>query len=64
MLSKKFEYVPNVDALSMNLTKCYYSLRLIKTRKLKIKLLHVMNYFRAIQRILALDVRDFATRER
>jgi len=35
-LIKKYEHVPNVDALSLNLTKCFYSLRIIKTRKLKI----------------------------
>ena len=64
LLLKKFENIPNVDALRFNLTKCYYSLRLIKTRKVKIQLLHVMNYFRAIQRILAHDVREFLTREK
>lgn len=48
LITKKFEHVPNVDALSLNLTKCFYSLRQIKTRKMKIQLLHVLNYFRAI----------------
>jgi hypothetical protein len=36
----------------------------IKTRDVKIKLLDILNYFRAIQRILALDVREFLTREK
>lgn len=39
-------------------------MRVIKTRDYKIQLLSVVNYFRAIQRILALDVREFMTREK
>ena len=60
----KFADVPNVDALTQNLTKAYYTMRVIKTRDYKIQLLSVVNYFRAIQRILALDVREFMTREK
>ena len=46
------------------MTKAFYTLRLIKTRDIKIQMLSVLNYFRAIQRILALDVREFMTREK
>jgi len=53
-----------VDPLPLNLTKAFYTLRLLKTRDIKIKMLHVLNYFRAIQRILALDVRENMTREK
>jgi isopenicillin N synthase-like dioxygenase len=60
----KFKDVPNVDALTQNLTKAFYTIRVVKTRDYKIKLLSVVNYFRAIQRILALDVREFMTREK
>lgn len=56
--------MPPVDNLSHNLTRCYYTLRLIRTRDLKIKLFHVVNYFRSIQRVLAFDMREMLTRER
>jgi hypothetical protein len=56
--------VPNVDPLAKNLTKAFYTLRLIKTRDVKVQMLAVLNYFRAIQRILALDLREHMTREK
>ena len=48
----------------MNTLKGFYTLRLIKTRDSKIKLLSVLNYFRAIQRLLTLDMKEFYSRER
>jgi len=36
---KKFEDTPNVDPLSHNLTKAFYTLRVIKSRDIKINLL-------------------------
>ena len=48
----------------MTLTKCFYTLRHTKTRDIKIKLLHVVNYFRAVQRILAFEVKEYFTREK
>jgi hypothetical protein len=36
----------------------------VKTRDVKIKLLGVMNYFRAVQRLLTLDLKEFYSRER
>lgn len=53
-----------MESLNLNLTKSFYTLRLLKTRDLKIKLLHVVNYFRAVQRILAMDLKEFVTREK
>lgn len=63
-VAKQDPKIPNIDALSHNLTKCYYTLRFILTRDYKIKLFNVVNYFRAIQRRLALDMREFMTREK
>jgi len=44
--------------------KNYYSLRLIKSREHKHRLLSVINYFRAVQRLLALDLKEHVTREK
>ena len=48
----------------MSLVKNYYSLRLIKSREYKQKLLSLVNYFRAVQRILAFDLKEHITREK
>ena len=39
-------------------------LRILETRKSKLKLLQYVNYFRAVQRVLALDLKQFVTREK
>jgi hypothetical protein len=39
-------------------------LRLLKSRSIKAKLLHTLNYFRAILKRLAFDIREFFTREK
>ena len=39
-------------------------LRILETRRSKLKLLQVVNYFRAVQRLLALDLKEFVTREK
>ena len=54
----------NIDPLKSHLVKSYYALRLLKTRGMKAKLLQALNYFRAVQKRLAFDVRQFFTRER
>jgi hypothetical protein len=56
--------IPDVNPLNINTLKAFYSLRLIKTRDTKVKLLGVLNYFRGIQRILTFDLKEFHTRER
>ena len=61
---KKFSEIQNVDPLNFNLTKNFYMLRLLETRKNKIKLLQVVNYFRAVQRMLSFDLKEFVTREK
>ena len=48
----------------MTLVKNYYALRLLKSRDYKHKLLSLVNYFRAVQRILALDLKEHLTREK
>jgi hypothetical protein len=62
--AKRYADTPDVDQLNTSLLKSYYSLRLLKTRKMKIKLLHTVNYFRAVQRILAFEMRSYVTKER
>lgn len=40
------------------------SLTFLNSREGKIKLIYILNYFRAIQKRLAIDLREFATRDR
>jgi len=63
-VNKKVAEAPNLDQLKPILLKSYYSLRLLKTRDVKIKLIHAVNYFRAIQRIIAFEMKSYVTRER
>jgi hypothetical protein len=46
------------------MVKNYYIIRLLETRKNKLKLIQVVNYFRAVQRMLALDLKEYVTREK
>lgn len=62
--SKVEEYLQNVDPLKQNLIKSYYTLRLLKSREAKSRLIQALNYFRGVQKRLAFDVREFFTRER
>ena len=43
---------------------CFYTLRFIRSRDNKTKILYTLNYYRAIQKRLALDLREFGSRER
>ena len=61
---RRFEHIQNIDQLNMSLVKNYYSLRLLKSREYKHKLLSLVNYFRAVQRILAFDLKEHVTREK
>lgn len=61
---RRYEHIQNIDQLNVSLVKNYYSLRLLKSRDYKHKLLSVINYFRAVQRILALDLKEHVTREK
>lgn len=56
--------IPMIEPMPNHIIKAYYTLRLLKARDHKIKLLHVLNYFRAIQKRLALDISEFYTREK
>ena len=58
------KHLQAIDPLKPHLIKSYYSLRLLKQRSIKAQLIQAMNYFRAIQKRLAYDVREFFTRER
>ncbi len=41
----------------------YYVLRHLRTKDTKTKLLYTLNFFRAVQKRIALDLREFAGRE-
>ncbi|CDW83349.1 UNKNOWN [Stylonychia lemnae] len=61
--------LPNVSINSLrylpqHMIHAYYILRHMKSRDYKTKILYIMNYFRAIQKRMMLDLREFATRER
>lgn len=42
----------------------YYTLRYMKSRDCKIKIMYALNFCRAVQKRLSLDLREFGTRER
>jgi hypothetical protein len=48
----------------VHLVQGYLSLRILKMREMKQKILYGLNYFRSIQRTLALDLREMGTRDR
>ena len=50
--------------LPSHLLSAYYTLRFIKSRDAKTKILYTLNYFRAIQKRIAIDLREFGTRDR
>ena len=62
--SKIEDYMQSVDPLKQHLIKSFYTLRLLKCRDTKAKMIQALNYFRGVQRRLAHDVREFFTRER
>ena len=50
------------DPIPSHLIKSFYSLRYLKTRDQKIKLLHSLNFFRSVQKRLNLDIKELLTR--
>ena len=50
--------------MPQHLIHAYYILRHMRQRDSKTQLLYCLNYFRAIQKRLMLDLREFGTRER
>ena len=50
--------------MKQHLVKSFYSLRLLKTRSIKAKMIQALNFFRGVQKRLAFEVREFASRER
>jgi hypothetical protein len=53
-----------LEPMPPHMIKAYYSLRLLKSRDMKLKLLHSLNYFRSVQKRIAHDTREFTTRDR
>ena len=58
------EYEPRKTELSQHLLEAHYQLRLLEARDAKSKLLMCLNYFRSVQKRIAFDLREFATRDR
>jgi hypothetical protein len=50
--------------MAPHLLTSYYTLRYVKSRDAKTRILYTLNYFRVIQKRLALDLREFASRDR
>lgn len=50
--------------MSRHLVTSHYTLRFIASRDAKTRILYTLNYFRAIQKRLAIDLREFGTRDR
>jgi len=53
-----------LEPMPVHMIKAYYQLRLLKSRDLKLQLIHTLNYFRSVQKRLSHDVREFTTRDR
>jgi len=49
---------------AQHLLTALYTLRFISSRDNKTKILYTLNYFRSVQKRLAIDLREFGTRER
>ena len=50
--------------MSSHLITAYYTLRYASAKDAKIRLMYSLNYYRSVQKRLALDLREFATRDR
>jgi len=61
-LSKEKVEQEKVDLASQSI-KAFFTLKLLKNRNMKQKLLEVLNVFRSIQRRLAFDISDLSSRE-
>ncbi len=46
------------DPIPSNLIKAYYTLRYLRSRDAKVRLLQTLNYFRSVQKRLALDLKE------
>ena len=56
--------MPLLEPIPVHIVKAYYTLRCMKARDFKIMLLHILNYFRSIQKRLSLDLAEFSSRQR
>ena len=52
------------DPIPNHLIKSYYTIRLLKSREAKIKLLHTLNCFRSVQKRMTLDIKEIFSRNR
>ena len=55
---------PLLEPLPSHIVKGYYTLRHLKARNFKIKLLHALNYMRSVQRRLTYDMLEMGTRDK
>ena len=60
----KMADVPKSLHLPAHYLTCFFTLRFIRSRDNKTKILYSLNYYRSIQKRLALDLREFGTRQR
>ena len=51
-------------SLPLHLVQTFNTLRCMQSRDNKLKIIYTLNYFRAVQKRLMLDLREFGTRER
>lgn len=55
----KKQEILNIDAVNESLIKSYYCLRILRTRDIKVRLIHVLNYFRSIQKQLCNELKQY-----
>lgn len=60
----KLAELPMIEPIQTHVIKAYYTMKMLKAREFKIKLLHTLNYFRSIQKRLSLDVSEYYSREK
>ena len=53
-----------IKSTPQHLLVSYYTLRYMRSKDSKTKILYTLNFFRSIQKRIALDLREFGTRER
>jgi hypothetical protein len=54
----------NLSYLPQHLIHAFYVLRHMRSRDSKMRLMYCLNFFRSVQKRMALDLREFGSRER
>jgi hypothetical protein len=53
-----------IKSTPQHLLAAYYTLRFVRSKNSKTKILYTLNYFRSVQKRMSLDLREFGSRER